>query len=91
MADGGEPPADAYGQARRALEIVVDALAQAGATPADVVRTRTYLVSAEDWQDVGRAHAEVFGTARPASSMVVVAALLDPRWRVEIEAEAVVP
>jgi enamine deaminase RidA (YjgF/YER057c/UK114 family) len=88
MPDGGDPPADAYGQARRALEIVVAALAEAGARPEHVVRTRTFLTSAADWEEVGRAHGEVFGDVRPASTMVVVAALLDPRWLVEIEAEA---
>jgi enamine deaminase RidA (YjgF/YER057c/UK114 family) len=53
------------------------------------VRTQTYLVDAADAEAVGRVHGEVFGTTRPASTMVVVAGLLDPRWRVEIEAEAV--
>ena len=90
MPDGGEPPEGAYEQARRCLEIVVDALREAGAAPEDVVRTRTYITSAEDWQDVGRAHGKVFGEIRPASTMVV-ASLLDPRWKVEIEAEAVLP
>lgn len=90
MPDGAEPPPDAGGQARRVLEIVVEALAQAGARPEDVVRTRTYLTRAEDWEEVGRAHGEVFAEIRPASTMVVVAALLDPRWRVEMEAEAVI-
>ena len=90
MPDGGEPPEGAYEQARRCLEIVVDALREAGAAPEHVVRTRTYITSAEDWQEVGRAHGEVFGEARPASTMVV-ASLLDPRWKVEIEAEAVLP
>jgi enamine deaminase RidA (YjgF/YER057c/UK114 family) len=89
MPDGGEPPADAYGQARRALEIIVAALAEAGAGPEHVVRTRTFLTAPEDWEEVGRAHGEVFGDVRPASTMVVVAALLDPRWRVEIEADAI--
>jgi enamine deaminase RidA (YjgF/YER057c/UK114 family) len=89
MPNGGEPPADAYGQARRALEIIVAALAEAGAGPEHVVRTRTFLTAPEDWEEVGRAHGEVFGDVRPASTMVVVAALLDPRWRVEIEADAI--
>ena len=78
-------------QARRCLEIVDAALREAGATVADVVRTRTYLVARSDWEAVGRVHGEVFGAARPASTMVVVAGLLDPRWRVEIEAEAIAP
>jgi enamine deaminase RidA (YjgF/YER057c/UK114 family) len=90
MPDGGDPPADAYGQAKRCLEIMVAALAELGAGPEHVVRTRTYLTRAEDWEDVGRAHGEVFGQARPATTMVVVAALLDPRWLVEIEADAIV-
>lgn len=76
-------------QAERCLTIIVNALAAAGATPADVVRTRMYLVRAGDWEAVGRAHGSVFGDIRPAATMVVVAALLDDRWRVEIEAEAV--
>jgi enamine deaminase RidA (YjgF/YER057c/UK114 family) len=90
MPDGGDPPADAYGQARRCLEIVVAALTQLGARAEHVVRTRTYLTRAEDWEEVGRAHGEVFGDARPATTMVVVAGLLDPRWLVEIEADAVI-
>jgi enamine deaminase RidA (YjgF/YER057c/UK114 family) len=89
MFDGGEPPADAYGQAKRCLEIIIGALAEVGASPGYVVRTRTYLVDAADWEEVGRAHGEVFADVRPASTMVVVNALLDPRWRVEIEADAV--
>ena len=91
MPDGVEPPADAYGQARRILEIVLGALAEAGARAEDVVRTRTYLVRADDWEAVGRAHGEVFGEVRPASTMVVVAGFLDPRWLVEMEADAIVP
>jgi enamine deaminase RidA (YjgF/YER057c/UK114 family) len=86
-----DPPPDAYGQARRVLEIVLGALAEAGASPEHVVRTRTFLVRAEDWEAVGRAHGEVFGEVRPASTMVVVSALLDPRWLVEMEADAIVP
>ncbi len=88
MPDGADPPPDAYGQARRCLEIVVAALREAGAEPEDVVRTRTYLTSPEHWEEAGRAHGEVFGNVRPASTMVV-AQLLDPRWLVEIEADAV--
>jgi enamine deaminase RidA (YjgF/YER057c/UK114 family) len=88
MPDGADPPADAYGQARRCFEIILAALAEAGATPEDVVRTRTFLLSADDWEDVGRAHGQVFGAVRPASTMIVVSALLDPRWLVEIEADA---
>ena len=88
MPDGAEPAGDAYGQARRCLEIIVAALAEAGAQPEDVVRTRVYLVRAADYDEVYRAHAEVFGNVRPATTGLVVAGLLDPRWLVEIEAEA---
>jgi len=77
-------------QAQRCLEIILGALREAGAGSEHVVRTRTYLTHAQDWEAVGRAHGVVFHDVRPASTMVVVAALLDPRWRVEIEAEAVV-
>ena len=83
-------PSDAYGQARRCLEIVVAALAEVGAAPEHVVRTRIYLLDATDWEEVGRAHGEVFADVRPATTFVVVAGLLDPRWQVEIEAEAIV-
>lgn len=82
---------DPYVQAKRCLEIIVDALAQCGAKPEHVVRTRVYLVRPDDWQEVGRAHGEVFGDVLPASAMIVIAGLLDPAWRVEIEAEALLP
>jgi enamine deaminase RidA (YjgF/YER057c/UK114 family) len=82
---------DAYDQARRCLEIMVDALAELGAAPEHVVRTRVYLVDADDWEAVGRAHGEVFADALPASTMLVVGGLLDPAWKVEIEAEALLP
>ncbi len=85
--DGSCDP-DPEAQARRCFEIILAALAEAGAGPEQVVRTRMYLTDAADWEAVGRAHGEVFGTVRPAATMVVVAGLLDPRWRVEIEAEA---
>jgi enamine deaminase RidA (YjgF/YER057c/UK114 family) len=88
MPDGADPPEDAYGQARRCFEIITAALAEAGAGPEHVVRTRMFLVRAEDWEEVARAHAEVFGDVRPAATGVVVAALFDPRWLVEIEADA---
>ena len=90
MPDGADPPADPYAQTHRCLEIVVASLAELGAGPEHVVRTRVYLTRAEDWPEVGRAHGEVFGEAKPASTMLVVAALLDPHWLVEIEADAVV-
>jgi enamine deaminase RidA (YjgF/YER057c/UK114 family) len=91
MPDGDDPPPDAYGQAKRCLEILVAALAEAGAAPEHVVRTRTFLLDAKSWEDVGRAHGEIFGGVRPASTMVVVSAFLDPRWLVEIEADALLP
>ena len=87
--DGSCDP-DPEVQAARCLEIIVAALAEAGAGPSDVVRTRTYLVDPADWEAVGRAHGAVFAEVRPASTMVVIVGMLDPRWRVEIEAEAVV-
>lgn len=87
----GSCPHDAGKQARRCFEIIVDALREAGAAPEHVVRTRMFLTHASDWEAVGRAHGEVFRAARPAATMVVVSGLLDPRWRVEIEAEAELP
>ena len=90
-ADGSEPPADAYVQAKRCLEIIVAALTEVGAGPEHVVRTRVFVTDAADWPEVGRAHGEVFGDVKPASAFVVVAGLLDPAWRVEIEAEALLP
>jgi enamine deaminase RidA (YjgF/YER057c/UK114 family) len=89
MPQGEELPADAYGQARRCLQIIATALLETGATLENVVRTRIFLTDAADWEEVGRVHGEFFGEIRPASTMVVVSALLDPRWRVEIEADAV--
>ena len=75
-------------QTRVVLGLIEAALKQAGATFEDVVRTRMFIAHAEDWEEIGRAHGEVFGAIRPAATMVV-AALLNPKWRVEIEAEAV--
>ncbi len=85
--DGGCDP-DPYVQARRCLEIIATALREAGASPADVVRTRMFLTDAGDADAVGRAHSEMFAATPPAATMVVVKALLDARWKVEIEAEA---
>lgn len=90
MPEGADPPGDSYGQARRCFEIIGAALEQAGASFADVVRTRVYLVSAEDFEGFGRAHGEIFGDIRPANTTLLAGGLLDPRWLVEIEAEAVV-
>ena len=85
--DGGCADA-AADQMRRCCTIAVAALEALGATADDVVRTRMYLTAATDWEAVGLVHGEVFGAARPAATMVVVAALVDPRWRVELEVEA---
>jgi len=90
MADGSDPPSDSYRQARRCFEIIGVALEEAGASFADVVRTRVYLVKAEDFEEVGRAHGEIFGDVRPANTTLLAGGLLDSRWLVEIEAEAVV-
>ena len=87
--DGSCDP-DPEAQAARCLEIILTALAEAGAGPEHVVRTRIYLVDPADWEAVGRAHGAVFADVRPAATLLVVTALLDPRWRVEIEAEALV-
>lgn len=90
MPEGTEPPADAYEQARRCLEIILAALDEAGGSATDVVRTRVYLVRASDYREVARAHGEVFSEVRPASTFVVVTGFLDPRWLVEMEADAVI-
>ena len=89
MPGDADPPPGAYEQARVCLGIVEHALAEAGATFDDVVRTRIFVTDAKHIDDVGRAHGEAFGTARPATTGVVTQ-LLDPRWLVEIEAEAVI-
>ena len=83
------PPGDPYGQARRCLEIIADALAEAGASVTDVVRTRMFVLESEHWAEVGRAHGEVFGETKPATTLVAVAGLVDPEALVEIEAVAV--
>jgi enamine deaminase RidA (YjgF/YER057c/UK114 family) len=88
--DGSCDP-DPEVQARRCFEIILAALAEAGAGPEHVVRTRMFLTSDGDGDAVARAHASVFGDVRPVSTMVIVRGFLDPRWKVEIEAEAVVP
>jgi enamine deaminase RidA (YjgF/YER057c/UK114 family) len=89
MPDGADPPPDTYGQARRVLDIILAALAEAGAGPEHVVRTRTFLTPAGDFDQAARAHGEVFSAVRPASTMLFVHSLADPRWLVEIEAEAI--
>lgn len=88
--DGSCDP-DVEVQARRCLEIVHQALAEVGARPEDVIRTRIYLTDRDDAEAVGRAHRAMFGDIHPAATMVVVAGLLDERWKVEIEADAILP
>lgn len=86
LARGHDPEA----QARRCLDIILAALREAGAGPEHVVRTRMYITSAEHAEAVGQAHGAVFRDVKPASTVIVVAGLLDPRWKVEMEAEAIV-
>jgi len=81
---------DGYAQARQALANIEAALVQAGATLADVVRTRIYVTDIGQWDAIGRAHGEVFGSIRPAATMVEVVRLIDPAMLVEIEADAVI-
>lgn len=87
--DGSSAPEGAYEQARLCLSIIADALDRAGASVGDVVRTRMFITDAAHWSDVSRAHGEVFREIRPAATCVVTS-LLDPSWKVEIEAEAVI-
>ena len=82
---------DAAGQTRRIFAIAAEALARAGSSLDHVVRTRMYLTHAEDWEAVGRVHGEFFSEVRPAATMVIVARLLNPAWRIEIEMDAVIP
>ena len=86
----GACPDDAGIQTRRCFEIILAALAETGATIGDVVRTRMYLTSAADADAVSAVHGELFSGILPAATMIVVAALLDPRWRIEIEVDAVI-
>ncbi len=90
MPDDADPPADAYGQARRCLEIIERALTDAGASMDDVVRARFFITDRRFAAEVLQAHAEVFRNARPANTGVVTQ-LVDPRWLVEIEVDAVLP
>ena len=86
----GSVDTDVEAQARRCLEIIEGALIEAGSDITDVVRTRVYLVDVADFDAVARAHRQVFDAVRPANTTVVVAGLLDERWKVEIEADAVI-
>lgn len=88
-ADGSCDP-DSAAQARRCLEIIIGALEEAGARREDIVRTRMLITEEADPEAIGAAHAELLADVAPAATMVVVAGLLDPRWKVEIEAEAIV-
>ena len=85
---GHEIAATAYDQMLRCGEIAVKALEQMGSSAEEVIRTRMYITDAADADEVGRAHGELFGVARPVATMVVVAGLLDPAWKVELEVEA---
>jgi enamine deaminase RidA (YjgF/YER057c/UK114 family) len=89
MPGDADPPSDPYAQATVCIGIIERALAEAGSSLDEVVRTRIFVTDATYIDDVGRAHGEAFGTARPATT-AIVAQLLDPRWLVEIEAEAVI-
>jgi enamine deaminase RidA (YjgF/YER057c/UK114 family) len=90
-ADGAPPPSEPYAQARLCLDLIAEALTRAGTDLDHVIRTRMFLTNAAHWREVARAHGDVFADIRPAATAVIVAALLDPSWLVEIEAEAVLP
>ena len=87
----GADDLDVARQTDRCLTIIADALKNAGASIEHVYRTRMYLTRVEDWETVGQAHGKFFSTVRPAATMVVVKGLLDPRWHIEIEADAFIP
>ena len=87
---GTASPGDVYGQTRRCLEIVSKAIADAGGRLEHVTRTRIILTDISLWQEAARAHAELFGTIRPVTTLMQVTAFVDPAWLVEIEAEAIV-
>ena len=86
----GADNADVAAQTEHVLKIIQGILEKAGAKLEDVVRTRMYLTHVDDWEAVGRAHGAFFGNIRPAATMVVVAGLLNPSWRIEIEADAII-
>jgi enamine deaminase RidA (YjgF/YER057c/UK114 family) len=88
--DGSSTPGDAAAQARRCFSIILKAVEELGGSVSDVVRTRMYITDPADADAIGAVHGEVFRDVRPASTMVVVAALLRPEWRIEIEAEALI-
>ncbi len=86
--DGSPVPASAFDQMVLCGEIANEALTRLGGSLSDVVRTRVYITESSDQDEIGRGHKQVFGAASPAATMIVVAALLDPSWKVEIEVEA---
>jgi enamine deaminase RidA (YjgF/YER057c/UK114 family) len=90
MPDDADPPADSYGQTRRCFEIIGTALEQLGARFEHVVRTRIFVTPAADFDEVARAHAEIFGDIRPVNTTVTMHSLVDPRWLLEVEVDAVV-
>lgn len=87
----GDVSTDAAVQARRCWEIALEALADLGGRPEDVIRTRNFITDADVVDAVSSVHGEIFGDVRPASTMVIVAGLVDPRWKVEVELDAIVP
>jgi enamine deaminase RidA (YjgF/YER057c/UK114 family) len=87
----GADDADVAAQTEQCLTIIAEALKKAGSSIEHVYRTRMFLTHAEDWEVVGRVHGRFFSTTRPAATMVVIKELLDPRWRIEIEADAHIP
>ena len=87
----GADTADVSQQTDQCLTLIANALKNAGSSIEHIYRTRMYLTRAEDWEAVGRVHGKFFGQIRPAATMVVVAALLNPAWRIEIEADAIIP
>ncbi|HEY8554815.1 MAG TPA: RidA family protein [Burkholderiales bacterium] len=91
IAPGGgvAAPGDVYGQTKRCLEIIAQAAADVGVTPDSVIRTRAMLTDISRWEEAARAHGEVFGRIRPASTFVEVRGLINPEWLVEIEADGV--
>ena len=88
--DGSSTPGDAVAQTRRCFAIILAAIKELGGSAADVVRTRMYITDPADADSVGAVHGEIFRDVRPASTMVVISALLRPEWRIEIEAEALI-
>ena len=87
---GTAAPGEVYGQTRRCLDIALTALAKAGGSPSDVIRSRIFLTDAETWREAARAHGEVFGEIRPACTFMEVSRFIDPEWLVELELDAVI-